>query len=231
MTTLHKAAQATLEFLESGDFVYPAQLADDLRAALAQEPAQPNRSAELKSWSLLAVRALDDCHRVIETIVAESTTEEEKLDELDKRVYELFNQALCLHGVMTRSQLDKATGFGRVDVTGPIDGPAQPAGHAWGCKANAFGECSMGCATPQPAVQEPVLYRFRDSESCIRAMPGYVPPKDWTPLYTRPAPQPKRLTNEQIVKIFNDSDDGQEFMELAIAIGRNVEKAVLGEKP
>jgi hypothetical protein len=120
MTTLHKAAQATLEFLESGDFVYPAQLADDLRAALAQEPAQPNRSAELKSWSLLAVRALDDCHRVIETIVAESTTEEEKLDELDKRVYELFNQALCLHGVMTRSQLDKATGFGRVDVTGPI---------------------------------------------------------------------------------------------------------------
>ena len=90
----------------------------------AQEPAQPDRHAELKSWSLLAARALDDCHRVIETIVAESSTEEEKLNELDKRVYDLFNQALCLHGLMTRTQLDKLTGFGRVEVTGPIDKPA-----------------------------------------------------------------------------------------------------------
>ena len=89
-----------------------------------QEPAQPDRHAELKSWSLLAARALDDCHRVIETIVAESSTEEEKLNELDKRVYDLFNQALCLHGLMTRTQLDKLTGFGRVEVTGPIDKPA-----------------------------------------------------------------------------------------------------------
>mgnify|MGYP000376116685 CR=1 FL=1 len=111
---------------------------DAVEAALAQEPAQPDRHAELKSWSLLAARALDDCHRVIETIVAESSTEEEKLNELDKRVYELFNQALCLHGLMTRTQLDKVTGFGRVEVTGPIDKPAvqepervPPIGFTW----------------------------------------------------------------------------------------------------
>lgn len=34
------AMQQALEFLENGNFVYPTQLADDLRAALAQQPAQ-----------------------------------------------------------------------------------------------------------------------------------------------------------------------------------------------
>jgi hypothetical protein len=94
--------------------------------AEAEKAQTEYRSAELKSWSLLAARALDDCHSVIETIVAESSSEEEKLDELANRVYNLFNQALCLHGLMTRTQLDKATGFGRVEVTGPIDDPVAP---------------------------------------------------------------------------------------------------------
>lgn len=37
--------------------------------------------------------------------------------------------------------------------------PAQhdPWPHKWGCRANAFGECNMGCTSPQPAQQqEPV---------------------------------------------------------------------------
>jgi hypothetical protein len=25
--------------------------------------------------------------------------------------------------------------------------------HKWGCRANAFGECNMGCTTPQPPAQ------------------------------------------------------------------------------
>lgn len=56
--------------------------------------------------------------------------------------------------------------------------------------------------------QEPVLYRFRDSESCIKAMPGYTPPKDWEPLYTRPAPaqrgeqrQWRNLSDKEIIGI------------------------------
>lgn len=37
MSDLRKAAQQALEFIEEGSFVYPTQLADDLRDALAQE--------------------------------------------------------------------------------------------------------------------------------------------------------------------------------------------------
>ena len=32
---------------------------------------------------------------------------------------------------------------------------------------------------------KPVLYRYRDSESVIRAMEGYTPPEGWEPLYSQ----------------------------------------------
>lgn len=43
MTDLRQAAQQALEFLESGNFVYPTKLAVDLRTALEQqaEPVSP----------------------------------------------------------------------------------------------------------------------------------------------------------------------------------------------
>lgn len=33
----------------------------------------------------------------------------------------------------------------------------------------------------------PVLYRYRDSESVIKAMEGYTPGEGWTPLYDQAA--------------------------------------------
>ena len=34
---------------------------------------------------------------------------------------------------------------------------------------------------------KPVLYRYRDSESVIKAMEGYTPGEGWTPLYDQSA--------------------------------------------
>ena len=34
---------------------------------------------------------------------------------------------------------------------------------------------------------KPVLYRYRDSESVIKAMDGYTPGEGWTPLYDQAA--------------------------------------------
>ena len=34
---------------------------------------------------------------------------------------------------------------------------------------------------------KPVLYRYRDSESVIKAMEGYTPGEGWTPLYDQAA--------------------------------------------
>ena len=34
---------------------------------------------------------------------------------------------------------------------------------------------------------KPVLYRYRDSESVIKAMEGYTPGEGWTPLYDKAA--------------------------------------------
>ena len=34
---------------------------------------------------------------------------------------------------------------------------------------------------------KPVLYRYRDSESVIKAMEGYTPPEGWEPLYDQAA--------------------------------------------
>ncbi len=51
---------------------------------------------------------------------------------------------------------------------------------------------------------EPVLWRYRDSEQCIKPLDGYTPGEGWTPLYT--APQPERKHTEAEV---------QELMEFA----------------
>lgn len=36
---------------------------------------------------------------------------------------------------------------------------------------------------------EPVLWRYRDSEQCIKPMSGYTPGEGWTPLYSAPQPE------------------------------------------
>lgn len=37
----------------------------------------------------------------------------------------------------------------------------------------------------------PVLWRYRDSEQCIKPMDGYTPGEGWTPLYDNPQPERK----------------------------------------
>lgn len=34
---------------------------------------------------------------------------------------------------------------------------------------------------------KPVLYRYRDSEWCVKPMDGYTPSERWTPLYNQAA--------------------------------------------
>ena len=84
----------------------------------------------LRNWSMLAARALDDCHSVIEEIEAESTAEKDSLNELRNRVSDLFRQALSLHGLLTRSQLNNRMQFGKLadlDATpSPLTRPAVP---------------------------------------------------------------------------------------------------------
>lgn len=53
---------------------------------------------------------------------------------------------------------------------------------------------------------EPVLWRYKDSESVVGAMAGYKPGKGWTPLYAAPQSAPverKPLTDEEIDAIMN----------------------------
>lgn len=38
---------------------------------------------------------------------------------------------------------------------------------------------------------EPALWRYRDSEQCIKPMDGYTPGEGWTPLYDNPQPERK----------------------------------------
>lgn len=129
MTTTIDALVEALEAALDFETEYP--WANRAKAALARaraEQAAPSKYAtldNLKNWSLLAARALDDCHRVIETIEAESTEEENSLTELDARVYNLFNQALVMNGLLTRTQLDKATPFNRIELSATP--PAAPA--------------------------------------------------------------------------------------------------------
>lgn len=62
MTTLQEAAQKALEFLEQGTFVYPTQLADDLKAALAQQGEQPTQrqlDTAMRQWETWKAYALE----------------------------------------------------------------------------------------------------------------------------------------------------------------------------
>lgn len=43
---------------------------------------------------------------------------------------------------------------------------------------------------------EPVLWRYRDSEQCIRPMDGYTPGDGWTPLYDNPQPEREHTEGE-----------------------------------
>lgn len=78
----------------------------------------PNMTdADLRNWSLLAARALDDCFRVIETIEPESDSEARNMSELQERVAALFSQALTLNGILTRSELETFTTFQSIDLS------------------------------------------------------------------------------------------------------------------
>lgn len=51
--------------------------------------------------------------------------------------------------------------------------------------------------TSQGQVSVPVLWRYRDSEQCIKPMDGYTPGEGWTPLYAAPQPERKPMTKGQ----------------------------------
>jgi hypothetical protein len=57
--------------------------------------------------------------------------------------------------------------------------------------------------TSQGQVSVPVLWRYRDSEQCIKPMDGYTPGEGWTPLYAAPQPERKPMTDEDTLALFN----------------------------
>jgi hypothetical protein len=57
--------------------------------------------------------------------------------------------------------------------------------------------------TSQGQVSVPVLWRYRDSEQCIKPMDGYTPGEGWTPLYAAPQPERKPMTDEDTLDLFN----------------------------
>jgi hypothetical protein len=50
--------------------------------------------------------------------------------------------------------------------------------------------------TSQGQVSVPVLWRYRDSEQCIKPMDGYTPGEGWTPLYAAPQPERKPMMDQ-----------------------------------
>ena len=91
---------------------------------------RPQPQAEINSWSVLAARALDDAHRVLETVEPESTSEADRISELSNRVKELFVQALVLHGFKTRKEMDAAKHFNRIAIDTAMINAAQMKGAA-----------------------------------------------------------------------------------------------------
>lgn len=73
---------------------------------------------DLRNWSALAYRAMDEAFVVIETIDTESEFEAASLIALRAKLRDLCSQALTLHGVISRSQLDLKFPFGRIDLEG-----------------------------------------------------------------------------------------------------------------
>lgn len=57
--------------------------------------------------------------------------------------------------------------------------------------------------TSQGQVSVPVLWRYRDSEQCIKPMDGYTPGEGWTPLYAAPQPERKPMTDDETLALFN----------------------------
>lgn len=57
--------------------------------------------------------------------------------------------------------------------------------------------------TSQGQVSVPVLWRYRDSEQCIKPMDGYTPGEGWTPLYAAPQPERKPMTDDETLALFD----------------------------
>ena len=64
-------------------------------------------TAELKNWSVLATRTMNDAVLVIETIDPEDITEDEKLTNLIATLHALVRQGFVLNGVIPQSKLSK----------------------------------------------------------------------------------------------------------------------------
>ena len=64
-------------------------------------------TAELQNWSVLATRAMHDALITINTIDTEDTTEDEMMDELRSRLFELAAQGFLLNGVTARKQVEE----------------------------------------------------------------------------------------------------------------------------
>lgn len=88
---------------------------DAYRLGIQRERAS---STDFRNWSVLAFRAMDDAHRALETVEGEDNTESEMLASLRTTLQDLCFQALTLHDVMTRRQLDEKHHFQRIDLEG-----------------------------------------------------------------------------------------------------------------
>jgi len=63
----------------------------------------------------------------------------------------------------------------------------------------------------------PILYRYKDTESVIKVMDGYTPGEGWTPLYDNPQPERKHTEAEvdEWVAAFLKCSTNGEFREEA----------------
>jgi hypothetical protein len=84
--------------------------------------------------------------------------------------------------------------------------------------------------TSQGQVSVPVLWRYRDSEQCIKPMDGYTPGEGWTPLYAAPQPERKPMNEDEIKDCYADSTNYDMVRPYVIAFVRAVE-AFHGIKP
>lgn len=75
------------------------------------------QSENIRNWSVLAYRAMDDAHKVLETLEGEDSTEAEQLEKLQETLRELCTQALVLHSVLSRRQMDDKYHFQRIDLS------------------------------------------------------------------------------------------------------------------
>lgn len=92
------------------------ELQDDAyRLGVQRERKQ---SENIRNWSVLAYRAMDDAAGVIETLEGEDSTEAERLAALLGTLKELCTQALVLHSVLSRRQMDDKYHFQRIDLKG-----------------------------------------------------------------------------------------------------------------